>query len=120
METVHGQFAQHQAQQTSICEYLEKGVYTIEMFTKRNSSIANEIKKLQNAEADLLSQQRTGMQKKDAATQIIPTTQHILENYSMLSTIEKNRLWKLVMKKATVYRSPDGKLAVNSYPNLPK
>lgn len=28
--------------------------------------------------------------------------------------------YKLVMKKATVYRSPDDKLEVNIYPNLPK
>ena len=29
-------------------------------------------------------------------------------------------MWKLVMKKATVYRSPGDKLEVNIYPNLPK
>ena len=29
-------------------------------------------------------------------------------------------MWKLVMKKATVYRSPDDKLEVNIYPILPK
>ena len=49
-----------------------------------------------------------------------PATQHILESYPLLTPAEKNRLWKLVMKKATVYRSPDDKLTVNIYPNLPK
>ena len=29
-------------------------------------------------------------------------------------------MWKLVMKKATVYRLPEDKLEVNIYPNLPK
>ena len=48
------------------------------------------------------------------------TTQHILESYPILSPAEKNRRWKLVMKKATVYRSQDDKLTVNIYPNLPK
>lgn len=52
--------------------------------------------------------------------QIIPTTQHILESYPLLEIEEKNRLWKLVLKRVTVYRSPDDKLEVNIYPNLPK
>ena len=50
----------------------------------------------------------------------IPTTQHILDNYDTLTIAEKNRLWKLVMPRATVYRSPDNELTVNIYPNLPK
>ena len=52
--------------------------------------------------------------------QIIPTTQHILENYDILTILEKNQLWKLVLKKVTVYRSQDDALTVKIYPNLPK
>ena len=90
------------------------------MFTKRNASLAKEIKQLQSAEADLLRQQGEGDQKKQSTAQIIPTTQHILDNYDTLTIAEKNRLWKLVMPKATVYRSPGNELTVNIYPNLPK
>jgi chromosome segregation ATPase len=120
LEAVSGQLAQLQLQQESICEYLEKGVYTIEMFTKRNTSLTKEIQQLRSAEADLFRQQGDGDQKKQAADRIIPTTQHILESYPLLTPAEKNRLWKLVMKKATVYRSPEDNLTVNIYPNLPK
>ena len=120
LEAVRGQLAQLQLQQENICEYLEKGVYTIDMFTKRNATLAKEINQLQSAEADLLRQQGEGKQKKQATSQIIPTTQHILDNYDTLTIAEKNRLWKLVMPKATVYRSPDNELTVNIYPNLPK
>ena len=52
--------------------------------------------------------------------QIIPVIQHILESYPVLMPLEKNQLWKLVMKKATVYRSQDDVLTVHVYPNLPK
>ena len=97
LETVRGQIAQLQTQQESICEYLEKGIYSVEMFTKRNSALVKEIKQLQSSEEDLLRQQSEGTQKKQAATAIIPTTRHILENYSSLSPIEKNLLWKLVI-----------------------
>ena len=120
LEAVRGQLVQLQLQQENICEYLEKGVYTIDMFTKRNASLTKEINQLQSTEADLLRQQSEGSQKRQATVQIIPTTQHILENYPILTVAEKNRLWKLVMRKATVYRSPENKLSIQIYPRLPK
>ena len=120
LDAVRGQLAQLQLQQENICEYLEKSVYTIDMFTKRNASLTKEINQLQSTEADLLRQQSEGSQKRQATVQIIPTTQHILENYPILTVAEKNRLWKLVMRKATVYRSPENKLSIQIYPRLPK
>ena len=81
---------------------------------------STEIKQLQRAEADLMRQQSEQSQKEQQVAQIIPTTQHILESYPLLEIEEKNRLWKLVLKRVTVYRSPDDKLEVNIYPNLPK
>ena len=74
MKSARVQYAQLQLQQENICDYLEIGVYTIDMFTKRNASLAKEIKQLQSAEADLLRQQGEGKQKKQATVQIIPTT----------------------------------------------
>ena len=92
MKAVPVQCARLQHQQDTICEYLEKGVYTIDMFTKRNASLAKEIKQLQSAEADLLRLQREGKQKKQATVQIIPQRKRILDNYDTLTTAEKNRL----------------------------
>ncbi len=120
LETVRGQLASLQAQQDTICEYLEKGIYTIDMFTKRNCALANEIKQLQISEADLLQQKKEGSQKDQMTAQIVPITQHILDSYTMLTPLEKNQLWKLVMKKATAYRSQEDVLTVKIYPNLPK
>jgi len=77
-----------------------------------------------------LQQQKDGSQQEKIVSRLIPATQHILDNYSDLSVEEKNQLWKLVMKKATVYRSQDDALTVyrsqddaltvKIYPNLPK
>ena len=58
LESVRGQLALLQAQQDTICEYLEKGIYTIEMFTKRNSTLSSEIKSLQITEASLLQKKK--------------------------------------------------------------
>ena len=60
LEAVRAQLAGLQLQQDTICEYLEKGVYTIDMFTKRNSALTQEIKQLQISEAELLRQQTEG------------------------------------------------------------
>lgn len=120
LEAVQAQLAGLQQQQDALCDYLEKGVYTIDMFTKRNATLAREIKKLQESEAELMRKKESGSQANQAAMEIIPTTQHILDNYDVPTIAEKNRLWKLVLKKATVYRTPDGELSVHIYPKLPK
>ena len=49
LDTVQAQLGALQHQQETICEYLEKGIYTIDMFTKRNAALSREIKNLQNA-----------------------------------------------------------------------
>lgn len=87
---------------------------------KRNLALENEIKQLRESEEDLLKQKSEGKQKEVAHTQIIPAAQHILESYSILSLEEKNRLWKLVLKKITIYRSPDDDITIRIHPNLPK
>ena len=120
LETVRGQLAGLLQQQESICEYLEKGIYTIEMFNKRNATLAQEISKLQASEADLMDQLRDSDSQKKGALQIIPATQHILDNYRHFTAEEKNRLWKLILKKVTVYRSQDDELTIHLYPNLPQ
>ena len=85
-----------------------------------DAALSREIKNLQEAEADLLRKKEVGAEANQAAMDIIPTAQHILDNYDILTTEEKNRLWKLVLKKATLYRTPAGELSVHIYPRLPK
>ena len=97
-----------------------KGIYTIDMFTNRNLALAKEIKQLQESEEDLLKQKNADNQQETIHAQIIPAAQHILESYPLITVEEKNRLWKLVLKKATIYRSPDDEMVIRIYPNLPK
>ena len=120
LDAIRAQIAGLQQQQDKLCEYLEKGLYTIDMFTKRNATLAAEIKQLLSTESDLIRQQEKGNEKKESIMQIIPTTQHILDNYDILSILEKNQLWKLVLKKVTVYRSQADELSIRLYPNLPQ
>ena len=67
-----------------------------------------------------MRKRESGEQANQAAFDIIPATQHILDNYDILSILEKNQLWKLVLKKVTVYRSQTDELSIRLYPNLPQ
>lgn len=116
---VREQLTELQSQQDKICEYLEKGIYTIEMFTKRNDALTKEIQKQRASESDLLKKQSLRGKTKSAEEEIIPTTQHILDSYPRLSVVEKNRLWKIIMEKITIYRTPEGEFTMNIYPKLP-
>ena len=119
LEAISGQLEQLRQQQNNICEYLEKGVYSIDMFTKRNATLTKEIQNLERREAELTQKRNEGIQNQTDRLQIIPVVQSILNSYPLLSTAEKNRLWKLVLKSATIYRSQDDILTVHIYPNLP-
>lgn len=119
LKVVREQLTEIQLQQDKIYEYLEKGVYTVEMFTKRNDTLTREMRKLQASEADLLKKQSSQSDIKNAEAEIIPTTQRILDSYSRLSVPEKNSLWRIVMEKITMYRTPDGEFSMHIYPKLP-
>lgn len=119
LKRIQDQLAEAQAQQDKICEYLEKGIYTVEVFNKRNEALTNELNRLYQAEADLKKKQSEKNDRKKNEDTIIPTTQRILDSYSHLSVLEKNTLWKIVLEKITVFRTPDGEFSLHVYPKLP-
>ena len=120
LNLIQQQLLELQSQQDKICEYLEKGVYTVEMFSKRNDTLTREMQKLQKAEADLQKKQATKNGEKEAVKELIPTTQRILDSYPHLSIAEKNSLWKIVLEKITAYRTPEGEFSLHLYPKLPR
>ena len=75
---------------------------------------------IKETEEKLLRKRESGDQANQAALDIIPTTQHILDNCDILTILDKHPLWKLVLKKVTVYRSQEDELSIQLYPNLPK
>ena len=83
------------------------------------ASMMKELRKLQVSEDDLLKQKESKSSTKSIEAEVIPTTQRILDSYPHLSVEEKNRLWKIVMKKITMYRTPEGDFTLHIYPKLP-
>ena len=120
LSVVQVQLAQLRTQQDNICEYLEKGVYTVEMFTKRNETLMKELRKLQASEDDLLKQKESKSSTKSIEAEVIPTTQRILDSYPHLSVEEKKiGCGKIVMKKITMYRTPEARLLTSHLSKAP-
>ena len=121
LEAVNGQIEQLTMQQNKLCEFLEKGIYTVDMFTNRNTALQNDIQRLEEAKIVLERKQSEQETNNKAATEIIPATQHILDNYDVLKPEQKNELWKLVLRKVTMFRGETkGPLRIKLYPNLPQ
>ena len=108
-----------QEQQNNICELLEKQIYTVELFTKRNDALQKSIDETKMNIEDLKEQIFEQHKEKIVQSNIIPTTQHLLDNYDMLTPKEKNDLWKEVLEKITYYKAEKkGGFHITIYPKL--
>jgi DNA invertase Pin-like site-specific DNA recombinase len=106
-------------QQNNICELLETKVYTVQMFTKRNSALQTDIDRIESSIKDLKDQIFNQQKDKIVQNNIVPATQYLLDNYDMLTAKEKNDLWKEVLERITYYKAEKkGELYITIYPKL--
>lgn len=87
-------------QQDKLCDLLEQGVYTVQMFTNRNDKLTERIKNLQEAIKSLTSE----LEKEDQGAHLIPTTETLLESYDTLTGAEKNQVWLQILDHIDYYR----------------
>lgn len=110
-----------QKQQDNICELLEKEVYTIQMFTKRNNALQVDIDRVTSSIEDLKEQIFNQQKEQVIQSNIIPATQYLLDSYDKLTPREKNDLWKEVLEKVTYYKAETkGEFYITIYPRLQK
>lgn len=106
-------------QQEKICELLETGVYTVHMFAQRNEKLQEEIDKLTTAKQNLLEEIKKQESKNKQSIDIIPKTQHLLDNYDILTPQEKNDLWKEVVHHIKLFAEPKAKdFHIKIYPKI--
>lgn len=107
-------------QQDNICELLETKVYTVQMFTKRNTALQADIDRIEQNIADLEAQIVVQHNDQVVKSNIIPTTQRLLDSYDELTPREKNDIWKEVLQKITYYKAERGDdFQIKIYPKLP-
>ena len=120
LDMMRKQLKSHFEQQNQICNLLERGVYSEEMFLKRNATLQKDIKELQLSIEELEEICHNNNEYKQAREIFLPTTAHILDYYDRMTVEEKNRLWKLLVEKITYYRSPErpDSIEIDIYPRL--
>lgn len=76
-------------QQDNICSLLERGLYTEEMFLKRNAALTSEVKDLKQSieEAERICDNKSEL---DCAKELfLPATVHVLDCYDQMTVEEK-------------------------------
>lgn len=119
LQQMEKQIADAEAQQEKICDLLEKGVYTIEMFSKRNEKLQSEINNLKNSVQTIKKEIAKQEERANNSTDIIPKVQHILDSYDLMTAQQKNDLWKEILHKIEFYAEPKGKdFRIKLYPKI--
>lgn len=120
IEVIENELASLECQQNKICELLEKSVYSIEMFQKRNESLSLKIEKLTSDREDLISRLAEQQSKENTTNNIIPIAHQLLDNYEHLNSAEKNALWLQVLERIEYYRSPNSEtFEIELFPKIP-
>ena len=107
------------SQQEKICNFLETGVYTVQMFQQRNTKLQEDIDKLTAAINNLTEEIKKQESKSKQSTDIIPKTQHLLDGYDGMTPQQKNDLWKEVVDHIELFAEPKAKdFHIKIYPKL--
>lgn len=106
-------------QQEKICEQLELGIYSPQLFAKRNAVIESKMSVLKSDIEDIEKQIVIRDKNQSVQNSIIPATQYLLDSYEQLTPKEKNDLWKQVIQKITYYKNEKGgEFRITIYPKL--
>lgn len=95
-------------QKERLHDFLERGVYTIEVFLERQQNLVERIKQIQK-EIQVLEQEIEKEKfKENNITQYLPTVKKVLVAYKETDDIEKkNRLLKSILEKVTYLRKKE-------------
>lgn len=128
IKNIEKQKAELQKQLTNACEFLEKGVYTPDLFKTRSDAINAELNSL-NIEADKLNKLLKNIdQRKIEAKTIIPKIEKLIDVYfSLPDAATKNKMLKEVIERVEYTREKGGRWVENKdnfdlkiFPKLPK
>lgn len=119
LKMLQEQLEELSAQQENICEQLELGVYSPQLFAKRNAVIESKMTVLKSDIVDIEKQIVLRDKNQSVQNTIIPATQYLLDSYDQLTPKEKNDLWKQVLEKITYYKNvKGGEFHITIYPKL--
>ena len=107
LDNIDNELDKLNSQQQKTCELLEQGIYSIEMFQKRNSTLDTQIKDLTTQKNSIIVKIDEYDKKKKSKNITPQTIQNLLENYSELSVEEKNRVLRMVLSRIDYDKDPE-------------
>lgn len=110
-------------QKNNLHDFLERGIYTIEVFLERQQNIVARMKQTQEEIEQLKQEIEKEQLKEKNMNEYVPTVKKVLEAYRQTDDIEKkNRLLKSVLEKATYLRKPEwtkkDQFTIQIYPKI--
>ena len=109
LQQIEKQIADAEAQQEKICDLLEKGIYTIDMFSKRNEKLQSEINNLKKSAQTIKREIAKQKERVNNSTDFVPKVQRLLDSYDSLTAQAKNALWCEVLHRIEFYAEPKAK-----------
>ena len=98
-----------QKQLSGMCDLLEQGLYTPDMFRQRSQSVTERLEKAKSEHTHLSEQLDNAQKALTAKTEFIPKVEHVLSVYDALgSPAEKNQLLKEVIDHAEYHKAKSG------------
>lgn len=99
-----------QGQLDKTFEFLEQGVYTVEVFQERRQKLTEQINSLEESK-DALSNEIKGLNKRRKEnSDLIPEIEHVIDVYHDVDIMsERNELLKRVLEKVTYLKSEPNK-----------
>ncbi len=102
------QIKAYRSQLDKIYDFLERGVYTEEVFKQRSSAIERQIEELEQKTDMLNSEYALVEERKKVRVEFAPTVAHLLTIYDDIDAGEKNRLLKLIIQRIIYEKDVNG------------
>lgn len=87
------------SQQEKTCELLEQGIYSVDMFQKRNTLLEEKINELKAQKNNILIELQDYETKKETMNSTPKILKGLLAKYDKLSVEEKNKMLKTIIKR---------------------
>lgn len=81
-------------QKNRLFDFIEQGVYSVDIFNQRMSKLKDELSDIQNQMTDLQTEIDRFETQASRINSFLPRAQYLLDNYSLMSVMEKNTFLK--------------------------
>lgn len=108
--------AAEQKKLDQIFDFLESGVYSVEIFTQRKSVIDGRLREIDQTIRDLQDAHASAEANRKAIQQFIPKAENLLKSYHTMSVAEKNSMLSEVIDHCTYYKTARGQRGKGSSP----